>query len=156
MADNQLYKQLLERYWQCETSSEEERLLQEFFTNDSVPDELKRYKTLFAWKNQQKAIPAASVQPFVSKKPAIRFYPAMKIAASILIVLTFGIGVYTHYQQEQFMGQLFSESSSDALDARKDSIEVVAKASLQLSPEQMQKEDSLLLTNPKIINPEKE
>ena len=156
MADKKLYKQLLERYWQCKTSSEEEQLLQEFFTSDSVPDELKMYKTLFVWKNQQKAIHSASVRPFVTKRPIVRFYPVMKIAASILIVLTFGIGIYTHYQQEQLMGQLFSASSSDVLDARKDSTDVVAKASLQFSPEQPEKEDSLLLMNLEMNNPEKE
>ena len=134
MVNNNIHK-LLERYWQCETSLEEERLLQDFFSGDSVPEELKSYKSLFIWKDQQKAVHAKPVQPFTSKKTVMHyFYPAMKIAASVLVVLMFGIGVYTHYQQEQFMEQLFSDSSSEALDARKDSTEVVAKASLQLSP----------------------
>ena len=84
------------------------------------------------------------------------FYPVMKIAASVLIVLMFGIGVYTHYYQERFMDQLFSESASEALDARKDSVEVVAKASLQLSLEPMQDEDSILSIDMETSNAEKE
>ena len=155
MTSDNLHK-LLERYWQCETSLEEEQLLQDSFCgDDSVSEELKVYKSLFLWKNQQKAIQGAPVRPFVSKKPVMHyFYPVMKIAASILIVLTFGIGVYTHYYQEQFMNQLFSESSSEALDARKDSVEVVAKALLQ-SPEQMQDEDSILSIDLETSNAEK-
>ena len=156
MEENNIHK-LLERYWQGETSLEEERLLRDFFSGDSVPDELKSYKPLFIWKNRQKAILATPVRLSTPRKPVMRyFYPAMKIAASVLIVLMFGIGVYTHYRQEQFMEQLFSDSSPEMLDARKDSTDVVAKASLQLSPEQMQKEDSILLTSPKSPNIEEE
>jgi len=149
--------QLLERYWQCETSLEEERLLMDFFTGDSVPEELKVYQSLFIRKSRQKAICTTPVQSFVPKKPVMRyFYPAMKIAASILIVLTFGIGVYTNYKQEQFKDRLFSESASDVLDARRDSIEVMAQALLQLLPEQTQDEDSLQLTSSSFIDSKKE
>ena len=151
MDDNNIHK-LLERYWQCETSLEEEQVLQDFFSGDSVPEELKIYKSLFILKNRQKAI---HVPPIAPKKTVMHyFYPVMKIAASVLVVLLFGIGVYTHYQQEQFMEQLFSNSASEVLDARKDSIDVMAKASLQLSLDQI--EDSLLLASPKISNVEKE
>ena len=157
MTNNNWHK-LLERYWQGETSLEEEKLLQNFFCgDDSDPEELKMYKSLFLWKNQQKAIHGTAVQPLVPKKPVKHyFYPAMKIAASVLIVLLFGIGVYTHYRQEQFMDELFSDSSTDVLDARKDSTEVVAKVSLQLSPEQMEEEDSILSASPETPNVEKE
>ena len=156
MASNETYK-LLERYWEGETSLEEEGLLQDLFATDSVPEELKVYKSLFIWKNQQKAIQANPVRPVVSRKTMVHyFYPAMKVAASVLIVLLFGIGIHTHYQQEQLMEQLFSDSSPEALDARKDSVDVMAKVSLQLSSEQIQEEDSLLLTGSKTLYVEKE
>ncbi|GHV59896.1 hypothetical protein FACS1894182_14630 [Bacteroidia bacterium] len=132
-------KQLLERYWQGETSIEDEQCLRDFFAGSSVPDELKMYRPLFVWKNNQQAIQAKLAEPVVLKRPVVRMYPVLKIAASVLIVLTFGIGVYTHYQQEKFMDRIFSESTIDALDTKKDSIDVVAKASLQFFPE----EDSL-------------
>lgn len=38
-------EQLLERYWQCETSVEEESVLRDFFTKEEVPAHLLRYKT---------------------------------------------------------------------------------------------------------------
>ncbi|MDR2805105.1 MAG: hypothetical protein LBB85_05585 [Dysgonamonadaceae bacterium] len=138
-------KQLLERYWQCETSIEEEQWLKDFFSSESVPDALKKYQTLFVWKSGQQAIHAAPTLRFpVRKRPLIQsFYPALKIAASVLIVLTFGLSVYTHYRQEKFIEQMFSEAASDALDAKRDSIDVMAKASLQKLPEN----DSLLLMN---------
>ena len=156
MTGNETYK-LLERYWEGETSLEEERLLLDLFSSDSIPEELKVYKPLFIWKNQQKAIRTNPIRPVVAKKTAKHyFYPAMKIAASVLIVFLFGIGIHTHYRQEQFMEQLFSDSSSEALDARKDSIDVMAKVSLPLSPEQILEEDSLLLTGSKTLYVEKD
>ncbi|MDR1526155.1 MAG: hypothetical protein LBS46_00605 [Dysgonamonadaceae bacterium] len=144
-------KQLLERYWQCETSIEDEQMLGDFFASDSVPEKLKMYKTLFVWKDRQKVIQGAPVHPVVSKRPVMHyFYPALKIAASVLVVLTFGISVYTHYQQEKFMDEMFSESTSDALDMRRDSIDVMARASLQMLPE----EDSLRLKDRQLSQPE--
>lgn len=46
-------KQLLERYWQCETSLEEENQLRDFFTNGEVPPELMPYKELFVYQKGQ-------------------------------------------------------------------------------------------------------
>ena len=46
-------EQLLERYWQCETSVEEESVLRDFFTEEEVPAHLLRYKNLFAYKSSQ-------------------------------------------------------------------------------------------------------
>ena len=37
-------EQLLERYWQCETSIEEEATLRDFFSKEDVPAHLLRYK----------------------------------------------------------------------------------------------------------------
>ena len=156
MTDNNLHR-LLERYWQGETSLEEEQLLQDFFSGDSIPEESAIYKPLFVWKNQQKAILAPSVRPPVLKKSLKQsFYPVMKIAASILIVLMFGIGIHTHYRQEQLMEQVFSEPASESWDVRKDSIDVMAKTLLQLSSDPIQEGDSSLLASPKTSNPEKE
>ena len=42
-------EQLLERYWQCETSVEEESVLRDFFTKEEVPAHLLRYKNLFVY-----------------------------------------------------------------------------------------------------------
>jgi|LAHS01.1.fsa_nt_gb hypothetical protein len=53
--DYKYIKQLLERYWRCETSLEEEDILRAFFSQDNVPAELLRYKALFNYEEQQSA-----------------------------------------------------------------------------------------------------
>ena len=45
--DCKYIEQLLERYWQCETSLEEEAQLRAFFNGSDVPEHLLRYKDLF-------------------------------------------------------------------------------------------------------------
>ena len=46
--DYKYIEQLLERYWQCETSLEEESILQTFFAQKEVPTEFLKYKGLFS------------------------------------------------------------------------------------------------------------
>jgi hypothetical protein len=155
-------KQLLEQYWQCETSREDEQALQKFFSGDMVPEELKIYQPLFAWKNKQKEIRTTKERVFVSKKSSPqkpwmeRIYPALKIAASVLVVLVFGISAYTHYRQEQFIDKMFSETYIDSADPIRDSLEVVAKASASVLIPENRTEDSLQLIKPEPRNPAKE
>lgn len=47
--DYKYIEQLLERYWECETSIEEEAILRAFFLQKEVPAELARYKSLFVY-----------------------------------------------------------------------------------------------------------
>lgn len=47
--DYKYIKQLLERYFACETSLEEEAILRSFFAQKDVPQELAAYKSLFAY-----------------------------------------------------------------------------------------------------------
>ena len=46
-------EQLLERYWQCETSVEEEATLRDFFAKEEVPAHVLRYKNLFVYQQVQ-------------------------------------------------------------------------------------------------------
>ncbi len=47
--DYKYINQLLERYWDGETSLEEEKILRTFFSQDVVPADLRKYKELFAY-----------------------------------------------------------------------------------------------------------
>ena len=47
--DYKYIEQLLERYWQCETTVAEERILREFFSQDDVPAALSAYRDLFRY-----------------------------------------------------------------------------------------------------------
>lgn len=52
--DYKYIEQLLERYWQCETSLEEERILRAFFSQEDIPASLRAYKGLFTCAAEEK------------------------------------------------------------------------------------------------------
>lgn len=96
-------EQLLERYWQCETSVEEESILRDFFSNEDVPAHLLRYKNLFVYQQVQKEVGLgddfdarilAEVETPVVKAKRLtlvgRFVPLFKAAAVIAIFLSLG------------------------------------------------------------------
>ena len=47
--DYKYITQLLERYWQAETTVEEENILRAFFSQTSIPEELEQYRCLFLY-----------------------------------------------------------------------------------------------------------
>ncbi len=143
-------RELLEKYWNCNTSPEEEQILREWFAGNDVPEDLLKYrKNFLALNNFQKTEAPVSVsKKAISYLPSIKFYPALKIAASVLIIVSAGIGVYTHHQQEEFLREVFSETYSDPQDAIKETQAVLDKVSSSLlkakdSIEELQ-EDSIL------------
>ena len=52
--DYNYIKQLLQRYWSCQTSLEEEEILRAFFSQKTVPAELAQYQPLFAYQAAEK------------------------------------------------------------------------------------------------------
>ena len=54
--DSKYIEQLLERYWQCETSLEDEAELRAFFSGNDVPGHLLRYKDLFVYQQLQQEV----------------------------------------------------------------------------------------------------
>lgn len=51
--DYKYIEQLLERYWECQTSEAEESILRTFFSQPEVPAELARYKDVFDYERTQ-------------------------------------------------------------------------------------------------------
>ena len=102
--DYKYINQLLERYWQCETTLQEEAILRAFFSQDDVPAELQQYKALFtiqqdneqalgddfdarilAMVGQQEPKQKARVVSFTH-----RLMPLFRAAAVVAIILTIG------------------------------------------------------------------
>ena len=58
--DYKYIEQLLERYWECETSLEEERILSAFFSQKEIPNHLAKFKSLFEYEKDQKELKLGS------------------------------------------------------------------------------------------------
>ncbi len=101
--DYKYIEQLLERYWQGETTLQEEAILRAFFSQDDVPASLMKYKSLFDCGLQEETLdddfdarildsigedekePKAKVVSWTS-----RLMPLFKAAAVVAILLTIG------------------------------------------------------------------
>lgn len=106
--DYKYIEQLLERYWNCETSLEEEEILRAFFHQKEIPSYLLRYKSLFTYQEAEKELKlgddfdervlAEIERPVVKAKRLTfqsRFMPLFKAAAVMALLFTIG-GVVKH------------------------------------------------------------
>ena len=127
-------KQLLEKYWSSDASLEEEFALKAFFSGDSVPKELLKYKPLFLWQEKQSQIKGdKKLKTPLKTSIDIQWYSFLKIAASVLLALTLGIGIYTHYQQRNYLDEIFTETYSNPEDALQETKNVIGKISSVLN-----------------------
>lgn len=103
--DYKYIEQLMERYWECETTLEEEHILRTFFAQESVPASLLPYKDLFTYglKDQEehrlgddfdRRMLDLIGEPAPVKARTIhlteRLMPLFKAAAIVAIILTLG------------------------------------------------------------------
>lgn len=141
--DYKYIEQLLERYWQCETTIAEERILREFFSQDEVPSSLATYRDLFSYEaeEQQTALGADFDSRVLEKieEPVVsirrntwqtRTMPFLRAAAVVAVVAGIGFAAqraftvsdepavsynYGAYQDTYTDPQVAYEQMSDAL-----------------------------------------
>ena len=116
--DYKYINQLLERYWNCKTSLEEEGILRAFFSQKDVPAELRQYQPLFAYQQleaKEKHLDAdfdnrllamiEEDEPIKVKARTItltqRLKPLFKAAAVVAIFLTLGNAAQESFQTQQ-------------------------------------------------------
>jgi len=101
--DYKYIEQLIERYWQCETSLMEEQILRSFFSQEEIPAHLLPYREVFVYQQTQQEVKlsadfdekvlAAIETPVVKARHltiASRFMPLMRAAAMVAFVITLG------------------------------------------------------------------
>ena len=114
--DYKYINQLLDRYWKCETTLEEEEILRTFFSQDKLPAELETYKPLFAYEQgeaKNETLGADFDQRMMdlieeeegakASKPKVyslteRLKPLFKAAAVVAIFLTLGNAMQVPFQ----------------------------------------------------------
>jgi|SRR5687768_5740159 len=94
--DSEKIDELLNKYWNCETSLEEEKQLQAYFRDAAVPDGLKETAKLFRYFDEQKKkeLTDISFDQTVKKKISppkgkmrSMFFNTMRIAAGIAVLI---------------------------------------------------------------------
>ncbi|MFD0999791.1 hypothetical protein ACFQ21_10750 [Ohtaekwangia kribbensis] len=97
LMDSNRIENLLSKYWNCETSLEEEQQLREYFKGGDIPEQWKETAALFRYFEENKkktlndvAFDAAiiqNVQPQKKGKLVKLFYNSMRIAAGIAVLV---------------------------------------------------------------------
>ena len=103
--DYKYIEQLLERYWRCETSLQEEEILRMFFSQEDIPAALLPYRHLFIYEQNEKAVDVLGddfdqkVLGLIREDEPVkarvitmrhRLMPLFKAAAVVAIFLTLG------------------------------------------------------------------
>jgi hypothetical protein len=111
--DYKYINQLLERYWNCETSLEEEKILRAFFSQADIPADLERYRSLFIYEQEEQHTVLGSDfdermmslidEPVTVKARTVtltqRLMPLFKAAAMVAIILTLGNAMQKPFQK---------------------------------------------------------
>ncbi len=121
--DSKYIEQLLERYWQCDTSLEEEARLRAFFSGNDVPGHLLRYKDLFVYQQLQqevrlgedfdaRVLSEVEVPVVKAKRMTLtaRFMPLFKAAAVVAVVLFLG-----NVMQHSFFSDMEEVAATDTI-----------------------------------------
>lgn len=104
MRDYKYIEQLLERYWECQTTLEEESILRTFFAQDEIPMHLLLYRQLFlAQKEEQETVLGKDFEDHImaiidKEEPvkariipfSMRMRPFYRAAAAVAILITLG------------------------------------------------------------------
>jgi len=115
--DYKYIQQLLDRYWECQTTLEEENILRTFFSQKDVPASLLPYRNMFLAEEQMKeeahlsedfdkrVLAKIEQQPTANVKAgtlslSARFLPFYKAAAVVAIVLTIGMAAQHGWEKE--------------------------------------------------------
>ncbi len=90
-------EQLLEKYFEAETSMAEEKELKDYFASPNVAQHLEQYQPIFGYAVQAKQEQFNAVIPLkTSKRKSVVW---VSVAASAAILLGVGLFTYTHYEQ---------------------------------------------------------
>lgn len=146
--DYKYIEQLLEKYWLCETSVEEEQILRAFFCQKDVPAHLLGYKSLFAFQKAGKEVKlgddfderilARVERPVVKARRLtvrMRMMPLFKAAAMLILLFTVG-GVVKHAMGDSSTGvvyvydQISNKSADPQVAYEADSLKSLIKAKI--------------------------
>lgn len=90
-------EQLLEKYFEAETSIAEEKELKDYFSSSDVAPSLEQYKSLFGYTVQAKQEQFNATIPLKTKKRKNAVW--ISVAASVVVLLGIGLFTYNHFNQ---------------------------------------------------------
>ncbi|URC12907.1 MULTISPECIES: hypothetical protein [unclassified Flavobacterium] len=118
---------ILEKYFQGETTIAEENQLKEYFSSPDVAQHLEQYKPMFGYFSQVKEQKSTQTIPLKTKKRNVAW---LSIAASAVVLL--GIGTY-FYTSEKNATPVTAQSELGTYDDPEEALAATQKALALLS-----------------------
>lgn len=118
---------ILEKYFQGETSIAEEKQLKEYFSSPNVAQHLEQYKPMFGYFSQVKEQKSTQEIPLKTKKRNVAW---LSIAASAVVLL--GVGTY-FYVSEKNITSVVAQSELGTYDDPEEALAATQKALALLS-----------------------
>ncbi|QSB28167.1 hypothetical protein [Flavobacterium sp. CLA17] len=118
---------ILEKYFQGETTIAEEKQLKEYFSSPDVAQHLEQYKPMFGYFSQVKEQKSTQELPLQTKKRNVGW---LSIAASFVVLL--GIGTY-FYVSEKNAAPVVAQSELGTYDNPEEAMAATQKALSLLS-----------------------
>ncbi|AWK02773.1 hypothetical protein HYN56_00505 [Flavobacterium crocinum] len=119
---------ILEKYFQGETSIAEENQLKEYFSSSNVAQHLEQYKPMFGYFSQAKEQKSTYEIPLQSKKRNVAW---LSIAASAVVLL--GIGTYFFVSEKNDTTAVASQKELGTYDNPEEALKATQKALALLS-----------------------
>ncbi|TDW47357.1 hypothetical protein EV144_105380 [Flavobacterium sp. 270] len=118
---------ILEKYFQGETTIAEEKELREYFSSSDVAQHLEQYKPMFGYFSQVKEQKSTQEIPLQTKKRNVAW---LSIAASVVVLL--GIGTYMYVSEEK-TATVVAQSELGTYDNPEEALAATQKALALLS-----------------------
>ncbi len=153
--DYKYIEQLLERYWECQTTLDEEAILRAFFCSDDVPASLLKYRPLFVYAQRAvaeerltEAFDRKLLAQMHSNKPvkaqhvslSARLRPLLKAVAVVAVLLTLSNAIQMSFDANRSAAEVVEVIASDSAAlqvAQSDSIAVDTLQHTRLAPQEI-------------------
>lgn len=165
--DYKYIEQLLEHYWECQTTLEEESVLRAFFAQKNLPAHLERYRTLFAYETEQKGtglgkdfderiLNKINGKEVKAQRNTItyRLRPLYRAAAVVAIIFTLGMAAQHSFSTDNGQGEAtynyasYKDTYTDPQAAYEQVASALKEVSSSLRDAGFQSPDSIKETNP--------
>ncbi len=163
--DYKYIEQLIERYFECETTLEEEQILRAFFAQDEqeLPQSLRQYQALFAALQPEETLgeefdkrlmeQIEETKVVKAKTISIReqFKPLFRAAAIVAVILTLGNAMNISFRQDEPQGDdinyaAYKDTYNDpsvAYDQMEDALQLISDGFDQARRSDSLQQDSL-------------
>lgn len=162
--DYKYIEQLLERYWKCDTSLQEEEQLRSFFAGEDIPAHLLPYRDLFVYQLAQKEVKisddfeeriCARIEVPVVKARRISFVsrltPLFKAVAMVAIVLSVGGVLQQSFFKDKALDYNY-DTYTDTYDDPEVAYKQVSSALMMLSEGMNKSQDQYVADSLKLLN----